>query len=140
MLAFRNACQPLGIHLLRIQLITGASIGAELLPQLVHPHSVGYARPEAINPFDNRAHLVRQSIVTARGRCGWRRLRHTDCQRIIEAVRAAADRPPQNRMMTLAPVARFPYSRNATDCTPVTSKRLRQRRFLHATRSSCLTM
>src|SRR5215467_8145287 len=30
--------------------------------------------------------------------------------------------------------------RNATDCTPATSKRLRQRMFLHATISSFLTM
>ena len=32
------------------------------------------------------------------------------------------------------------YSRNATDCTPETSKRLRQRMFLHITRSSRRTM
>jgi len=35
---------------------------------------------------------------------------------------------------------RFFYSRNATDCTPATSKRLRQRRFLQATMSSLRTI
>jgi len=40
-----------------------------------------------------------------------------------------------------APITRCPdYSRNATDCTPETSKRLRQRMFLHITMSSLRTM